>query len=235
MNNNQKELTYLVAGSKPWSRVVFQSTLTHYPGQWYFVGSKQEFTEQAINEIAPRYVFFLHWSWMVPDSIIDTYECVCFHMTDVPYGRGGSPLQNLIQRGHANTKLTAFRMTHELDAGPVYMKEDLSLEGSAEEIYIRATLLSAKMIERIILEKPSPVPQSGDPVIFKRRRPEESEIPTHTDLKELYDFIRMLDAESYPPAFLEHKGFRFEFSRAQLLQGRITGEITITPREEKKK
>ncbi len=26
------------------------------------------------------------------------FECVCFHMTDVPYGRGGSPLQNLIIR-----------------------------------------------------------------------------------------------------------------------------------------
>jgi methionyl-tRNA formyltransferase len=125
-------------------------------------------------------------------------------------------------------------MTHEFDAGPVYMKEDLSLEGSAEEIYIRATLLSAKMIERIILEKPSPVPQSGDPVIFKRRRPEESEIPMFSDLTRLYDFIRMLDAEGYPPAFLDHGEFRFEFSRASLKQGRITGEITITPKEEKK-
>ncbi len=37
------------------------------------------------------------------------------HMTDVPYGRGGSPLQNLIARGHTSTKLTAMRMTAEVD------------------------------------------------------------------------------------------------------------------------
>jgi hypothetical protein len=57
-------------------------------------------------------------------------------MTDVPFGRGGSPLQNLIVRGRRETKLTALRMSREFDAGPVYMKEPLSLEGGAEEIYL---------------------------------------------------------------------------------------------------
>jgi len=228
------DMKYVVAGCKSWNRDVFNENIKGLEGEWYYIGDRDDLTTDKIREIDPRFIFFLHWSWKVPDAIINNYECVCFHMTDVPYGRGGSPLQNLIQRGHTLTKMTALRMTHEFDAGPVYMKEDFSLDGSAEEVYIRATLISAKMIESIILDKISPVPQSGDPVIFKRRRPEESEIPPLTDLKELYDFIRMLDAESYPPAFLEHEGFRFEFSRAQLLQGRITGEITITPREKKK-
>jgi len=55
-------------------------------------------------------------------------------MTYMPYGRGGSPLQNLIVRGYRHTKLTALRMVEEFDAGPVYLKEDLCLEGNAEEI-----------------------------------------------------------------------------------------------------
>ena len=60
-----------------------------------------------------------------------------FHMTDVLYGRGGSPLQNFIIRGHKETKLTAMKCVKELDAGPVYLKEFLSLLGNAEEIYMR--------------------------------------------------------------------------------------------------
>lgn len=235
MNKNQKDVVYLVVGSKPWNFDVFKNIIKEYEGKWHFFATSEKLTTESIKEIDPRYIFFLHWSWKVQDAIVNNYECVCFHMTDVPYGRGGSPLQNLIQRGHTHTKMTALRMTHEFDAGPVYMKEDLCLEGSAEEIYVRATLLSAKMIERIILEKPSPVPQSGEPVTFRRRRPEESEITVSSDLKKLYDHIRMLDAEGYPRAFFEHKGFRFEFSRASLLQGKITGEIIITPKEEKEK
>ncbi|PNW32559.1 UNVERIFIED_CONTAM: methionyl-tRNA formyltransferase, partial [Euhalothece sp. KZN 001] len=161
------------------------------------------------------------------------YECVCFHMTDVPYGRGGSPLQNLIIRGHQKTKLTALQMTEEFDAGPVYLKEDLCLGGNAEEIYLRATHLSAKMIGKIIQEEPTPQPQSGEVTNFKRRQPSESEIPQLSSLSQLHDFIRMLDAEGYPKAFIDDQGFRYEFTRSALYDGRIVADVTITPIEEK--
>jgi len=83
-------------------------------------------------------------------------------MTDVPFGRGGSPLQNLIVRGLRETKFTALRMSGEFDAGPVYMKEVMPLEGGAEEIYLRASRLSGEMIERIIRLEPKPAEQKGE-------------------------------------------------------------------------
>lgn len=223
---------YVVAGSKPWNRRVFDETLSQLPGEWHYVESPEQLTAEAVRVIAPRYIFFLHWSSKVPDEIVAGWECVCFHMTDVPYGRGGSPLQNLIARGHRQTKLTALQMTSEFDAGPIYMKEDLCLEGGAEEIYMRATALSAKMIEQIVGDEPTPAAQTGDPVVFKRRRPEESEVPRLDSLGAVHDFIRMLDAEGYPPAFLDHEGFRYEFSRAVLYDGRVVADVTITRVEE---
>ena len=227
--------TYLVLGCKPWSRRVFDQTLRHLPGQWHYIGSPAELSTEVVANLAPRYLFFLHWSWKVPQELVDRFECVCFHMTDVPFGRGGSPLQNLIARGHRETKLTALRMSDRLDAGPVYMKEPLSLEGGAEEIYLRAAQLSAKMIQRMIQREPKPVPQKGKAVNFKRRKPEESEIAAGGSLDQLYDFIRMLDAEGYPRAFLEQSGFRFEFSRPALYDGRIVADVKITRTEAKPK
>lgn len=44
--------------------------------------------------------------------------------------------------------------------------------------------------------------------------------------------MRILDAEGYPRAFINHKGFRYEFSRANLYDGRIVADVTITPIEE---
>jgi methionyl-tRNA formyltransferase len=221
--------TYIVVGNKPWNRRVFEEIISKYPGQWRFVGSREQLTLEMVQTLGPRYIFFLHWSCKVPDEIINNYECVCFHMTDVPYGRGGSPLQNLIVRGHHHTKLTALRMVKDFDAGPIYLKEDLCLEGNAEEIYIRASILSAQMIRRIIEEQPEPQPQMGEEVVFKRRKPDESRIPEFSDLQALYDFIRMLDAEGYPRAFLEYAGFRYDFSRAALYDGRIIADVKITP------
>ncbi|NJO00142.1 MAG: methionyl-tRNA formyltransferase [Anaerolineales bacterium] len=225
--------TYIVAGTKPWNQRVFDEVISHFPGKWVYVREKEQLTVDFVKQIKPNYIFFLHWSWLVPEEIINNYECVCFHMADVPYGRGGSPLQNLILRGHQQTKLSALRMTHEFDAGPVYLKENLGLAGSAEEIYIRATYLSAEMIGRIIRGEILPVPQSGEVVIFKRRTHAQSSITEISSLQNLHDFIRMLDAEGYPKAFLNYQGFRYEFSRAVLYDGRIVADVTITQLEDK--
>lgn len=220
--------TYIVAGSKAWNLKVYQELISKYPGDWHFVQAVQELTIEMVRQLKPRFIFFLHWSWKVPREIAASYECVCFHMTDVPYGRGGSPLQNLISRGHHQTKLTALRMVEDFDAGPVYLKKDLSLYGSAEEIYMRATYLAADMIREIIEAQPEPVAQTGEVVVFKRRKPEESEIPELPSEESLFDFIRMLDAEGYPKAFITYKGFRYEFSRSALYNGRIVADVTIT-------
>jgi methionyl-tRNA formyltransferase len=232
MRSEESNTTYLVLGSKPWSREVFDQTISKYSGQWHFIHSREKLTADLVRSLDPRYLFFLHWSWKVLDEIVENYECVCFHMTDVPYGRGGSPLQNLIIRGHQRTKLSALRMTPDFDAGPVYLKRDLGLEGSAEEIYLRANYLAAEMIETIILEQLQPVNQTGEVIIFKRRKPEESKIPEALSLSALFDFIRMLDAEGYPKAFIDVKGFRYEFRRASLKDGRIVADVVITPKEE---
>lgn len=226
-NSNHK--TYIVAGCRSWNKSLFSEKIQNLPGVWEFVSNPRELDILIHEGINPRYIFFLHWSHKVPPEIFEKYECVCFHMTDVPFGRGGSPLQNLIQRGHRDTKLTALRMVHEMDAGPVYFKKPLSLEGSAEEIYIRAGFLSAEIIAEIILNEPSPVNQAGAPVIFKRRKLEQSAVPKElARLTEWHDFIRMLDAEGYPHAYIDFGQFRLEFTRSSLLGESVVADVKIT-------
>jgi methionyl-tRNA formyltransferase len=220
--------TYLVIGCRPWNRKLFNEVISKSEGEWHFIGSREELALATVRAINPRFIFFLHWSWKVPDEIVDGFECICFHMTDVPYGRGGSPLQNLIVCGHLDTKVTALRMTHEFDAGPVYLKEPLTLEGRAEDIYSRAGETAARMIARIIQADIVPTPQTGEVVMFKRRKPQDSNLAQVHSLSDLYDYIRMLDAEDYPHAFLETGAFRFEFGRAVLGPDRIVAEVTIT-------
>ena len=220
---------YVLVGCRPWNRRLFDDVICKYEGEWHFIGSREELTSSLVRAINPRFVFFLHWSWKVPDDLVSGFECVCFHMTDVPYGRGGSPLQNLILRGHHDTKISALRMTPEFDAGRVYCKEPMTLEGAAEEIYIRAGQIAAGMIARIIREQITPVPQTGEAVIFTRRKPEQSNVAQLQSLTQIYDYIRMLDAEEYPRAFLEAGAFRFEFSKAVSHTDHVVAQVTITP------
>ena len=149
-------------------------------------------------------------------------------MTDVPYGRGGSPLQNLILTGKKTTKVTALQMVQEPDAGPVYAKRTMSLKGRAEEIYLRAGKIGWAMIRMIIRKNPKAVPQKGKITRFYRRKPEQSLLPSKGSLAGLFDFIRMLDAPTYPLAFLKHGGFQIEFSQVKKSNDLLKAEVSIS-------
>jgi len=224
---NKKKESYVVAGYTPWSKEIFKQKISKYPGQWYLFSKREQLTEKKLKKLKPKYIFFLHWSWKVPEDIIKNYECVCFHMADVPYGRGGTPLQNLILRGHKKTKVSALRMTEDFDAGPVYLKKTMSLHGRAEEIYNRASIISAELILKLIKKRIIPKPQKGTPVVFKRLKREDSEIKDCQDLKKIYDKIRMLDADGYPKAYINYEDFILEFTHPVLKGDNLICQTTF--------
>jgi methionyl-tRNA formyltransferase len=192
------------------------------------VRTPAELNFSTLTDFKPHFVFFPHWSWKIPAEIYEEFECVIFHMTDLPYGRGGSPLQNLIVRGISETQLTALRCVAALDAGPVYMKRPLSLLGTAEEILLRASKLTEEMIESIMREQPIAQPQLGKPTIFHRRTPQDGDLAQLSELEKVFDYIRMLDADGYPSAFLETEHFKLEFSRASFKLDSVIADVKIS-------
>ncbi len=189
----------------------------------------QELVEKNIKRLKPSYIFFPHWSWIIPSVIYESFCCIAFHMTDLPFGRGGSPLQNLIARGFKKTKISAFQVVKELDAGPIYLKKPLSLKGTAQEIYERASdIIFQQMIPSILKHSLKPTPQSETSTIsFKRRKPHEGDVKDLKILKEVYDYIRMLDAPGYPKAFIETNALRFLFSQAQFKNNKLCAHVEI--------
>ncbi len=73
-------------------------------------------------------------------------------MTDLPFGRGGSPFQKLIVREIYDTKISALRVENGLDTGDIYLKEDFNIAiGSAEENFIKlSNIIFNKMIPNLL-------------------------------------------------------------------------------------
>ncbi|MCW6077017.1 methionyl-tRNA formyltransferase [Clostridium sporogenes] len=194
----------------------------------FIITDKNGLTYEKVRDINPEYIFFPHWSWIIPKEIYETFNCIVFHMTDLPFGRGGSPLQNLIERGIENTKISAIKVDEGIDTGDIYFKESLNLNGTADEIFIRASqIIFNKMIPKIINEKILPKKQSGEVIQFKRRNPSQSEILSNFDLEKIYDYIRMLDGEEYPKAFIKFGKYKLQFSRASLKNNKIIADVEI--------
>ncbi|MBR1578983.1 MAG: methionyl-tRNA formyltransferase [Selenomonadaceae bacterium] len=220
-------MSIVIASSRLWHKR-FTDEIERRTGEPItYIDDKTQLNFESLERLAPSWVFFPHWSYIIPSSVHENFRCVIFHMTDLPFGRGGSPLQNLIARGIYETQLSAIKCVKTLDGGDIYMKRPLSLWGSAREIFLRAAELVKEMMIEIIRAEPTPYPQQGEPVVFKRRTPPESNIDGLDDLKRVFDYIRMLDAEGYPPAFLETAHLRLEFSRASLSEEEILADVRI--------
>lgn len=223
-------MKYIIATNRIWYEDLAVRLSASTGREFVLINKKEDLTVEHLKAIQPRYVFFPHWSYKVPASVYEVFDCVIFHMTDVPFGRGGSPLQNLIVRGIYETRVSALKCTSETDAGPVYLKKPLSLFGTAEEIYLRTARVVEDMIVELVNDEPLPSDQQGEIVCFERRKPEDGDINRLNELEEVFDHIRMLDADGYPKAFLETEHLRLEFQRPSLKHGKVVADVIITRR-----
>lgn len=122
-----------------------------------------------------------------------------------------------------------FQGKKKIDSGPIYLKKKLSLSGTAQEIFVRMEKKAIEMIKIIDEGKISPKNQIGKPTYFKRRVGTQSNISNNKfeDLNEFYNFIRMLDAESYPRAYINVKNIKFEFYNVIKKGNKLISSILI--------
>lgn len=207
---------FIILSNKSWHDELFNNLLKRPGEKWVRITTQEELNLDKLRGLEPEKIFIPHWSHIISSDIFLNFDCVVFHMTDLPFGRGGSPLQNLIVRGFSKTMLSALKVEEGIDTGDIYCKSELSLHGTANEIFIRSSDLIFSMIESIIDTRMKATPQVGEAVNFKRRKPEDGNLSVLKELDHWYDYIRMLDAPGYPKAHIDIGSFKLEFSRVSL-------------------
>tara|TARA_B100000963_G_C22577579_1_gene649237 strand:- start:118 stop:780 length:663 start_codon:yes stop_codon:yes gene_type:complete len=185
-------------------------------------------SKELIDGINPDWVFFFHWSNIVPKEIHKKYKCVVLHVGNLPKGRGGSPIQNQILDGITNTKVNAIKMEESVDGGDVYHSIPISLQGNITDIWFSLAETSYKLINYCINNNPIPIPQKGTPQTYKRIKNNQLKFDPLKNLSYIYDQIRMVDNSSYPNPYIDISGFRLEFSRAKINDNNIIADVKIT-------
>ena len=214
----------VIANSKEWFSLDQDIHLEH---SVITISNADQLKKETLDKISPDLIFFTHWNWIVPKEIFVSYKCIVFHTAPLPYGRGGSPIQNLIIRGYEKTPVCALRMEEGVDAGPVYTKKEISLDGPLWKIFQRLNICVNQMIKELIRNLPEPKHQDGVVYSFKRLKRSDNAIHKNLSIKEIYDRIRMVDEPSYPSAFLEYGNIVLEFSDAKLDRDEISCKVKI--------
>jgi methionyl-tRNA formyltransferase len=219
--------SYVVAASKEWFKEHPKSS-EYKSLDVVEIQTKSQLNLEFLEKINPRYIFFPHWSWKVSPEIYEQYECVVFHTAPLPFGRGGSPIQNLILRGIENSPVCALRMTGILDGGPIYDSIEISLDGTISEILSKIAVCVEKLIVKICQEKIIPKEQGGDIVVFDRLTYADNQLKSEFSKKELFDRIRMVDGAGYKNAYINFGNYKIEFTESYIASDELFAKVRFS-------
>ena len=198
--------------------------------KFFFISENKQLNISYLNRIKPDIIFFPHWNHMVQKKIFNKFLCIGFHSSPLPFGRGGSPVHNMIIRNFKKTTLCAIKLIDKLDSGPIYLTKSISLQGTGEKIFKNIYEAILIMIKKINKKIPKEQNQKGKAIYFKRRTYREGNLLDVESLNKVYNLIRMLDInflKKYPKAFIENKKILFNFSNAKLKKNRIEAKVEI--------
>lgn len=138
--------------------------------------------------------------------------CLVVHASDLPRGRGWSPLVWQILEGKNTITVTLLEAADPVDSGAIWHQVQIHFEGHELCDEINAALFEAELslmdfaVENFGTIEPRP--QVGEPSYYRRRTPEDSRLDVNRSLAEQFDLLRVADEKRYP-AFFEHRGHRY--------------------------
>jgi methionyl-tRNA formyltransferase len=157
-------------------------------------------------------VFILSYPRIIPAAYLSrsTHNLVV-HQSDLPWGRGWSPLAWQILEGRRDITIVLFEATPVVDQGRVYLRRVMRTRGDEllpelRDMQIAETfalcLGFADGYPGIVANGRLP---TGEGSWYARRGPADSRLDPAKTIAEQFDLLRIVDNEAYP-AFFEHRG-----------------------------
>jgi methionyl-tRNA formyltransferase len=150
--------------------------------------------------------FYLSCTKICPSRILKlNNNNIVIHASDLPKGKGWSPMPWQIIEGKNEIPLTLFEAVQKVDSGQIYLKDKVIYEG--HELIDE---LRQKMADKIIEMAVSYVgnygeivgrDQEGEETFYKKRTARDSELDINKSIAEQFNLLRTVDNDSYPAFF----------------------------------
>jgi methionyl-tRNA formyltransferase len=128
------------------------------------------------------------------------------HESDLPKGKGWSPLTWQILDGKNKIPITLFEAAEGVDSGSIYVKDIIHLKGDElnDEIKHKQGKATIDLILRFINGYGSidGKTQQGKESFYPRRTPNDSKLDVNKSIAEQFNLLRVCDNERYPAWFV---------------------------------
>ena len=158
-------------------------------------------------------VFVLGYTKVLKGEILSSNKILLVvHESDLPEGRGFAPVQWQILEGKKNLTVCLAEISEEVDAGNIFKKMILSLDGNElyDEIRQKQAVITFELISRFLEEYPNlnSEAQQGVPTFYRRRYPSDSQLDLDKTIRDQFNLLRICDNDNWP-AFFELNGVRY--------------------------
>ncbi|MCP4482323.1 MAG: methionyl-tRNA formyltransferase [bacterium] len=163
------------------------------------------------EDISSKYeiVFILSYFKIIPEKyLIKHKHNLVVHESELPKGKGWSPLFWQILEGKNKIPIVLFEAASKMDNGQIYFKDYVDLIGNELNKEIRkkqvhktielcVTFLSS--YKTLTLQQ-----QKGMPTYYKKRTEKDSELDINKSIKEQFNLLRIVNNRDYPAFFSIH-------------------------------
>lgn len=140
-----------------------------------------------------------------PEVLARNRRNLVVHASNLPKGRGFSPLVWQILAGENRIPVCLIEAAAEVDSGPVIYRDWIAFEGHELNDKLRHAVgeMHVTLCKRFMGEHlpPDGTPQSGEATRYPRRWPEDSRLDPEKSIAEQFNLLRTVDNERYPAFF----------------------------------
>lgn len=151
------------------------------------------------------YVFVLGYTRILPRYFIQKNKLtMVIHESDLPKGKGNSPLQWQILKNKKYISVNLIKLAEKVDSGDIILKDKMILNGAElyDEIRWKQAKISFKLIARFLrLKKIKFKKQIGKEFFYKKRTPKDSELNPKKSIEENFNLLRIANNNDWPAFF----------------------------------
>lgn len=162
--------------------------------------------------------FYLSYGEIVSEQVLNKFKHnLVVHGSDLPKGKGWSPLTWQVLAGDTRHPLTLIEADLKVDSGIIYDQCWFEFDGSELIDEMRrvqgkkSILLCIRFVDNYPEILKSARAQYGEESFYPRRRPQDSKLDISQPLASQFNLLRVVDNQSYP-AFFKYKNQKYVLS-----------------------
>lgn len=168
----------------------------------FFINSYEQIVEGEL-------LFLLSCEKIMPQKYLGLNKHnLVIHESDLPKGKGWSPITWQILEGKNEITITLFEASTDVDSGKIYMKETIILNGSETlpKIKHQQGIFTEKLVLDFVKRYPNikGIEQVGEESFYRKRTSEDSELDINKTIDDQFNLLRVVDNERYPAFFYKN-------------------------------